>query len=179
MAPYTAGGSTAILYIEIGAAAIDIAITINREEIIQEFGQDGVIFWDILYGGYNIFTLGRGFFIPTTKTVNGLVRVPSFKVAIEKADEVANAIAKHGNQAEKLGYLQRVDELLNFLKSQKLANYANSIELYHKVLELKLKVERSLNLADIVVDITVKNGNLVVNNAISLGKIDFISNLPT
>ncbi|MEL6562567.1 MAG: hypothetical protein AAFQ94_30640, partial [Bacteroidota bacterium] len=179
LAPYTAGGSTAILYIEIGAAAIDIAITINREEIIQEFGQDGVIFWDILYGGYNIFTLGRGFFIPTTKTVNGLVRVPSFKVAIEKADEVANAIAKHGNQAEKLGYLQRVDELLNFLKSQKLANYANSIELYHKVLELKLKVERSLNLADIVVDITVKNGNLVVNNAISLGKIDFISNLPT
>ncbi len=180
-APITAGGSTALLYIEIGAAAIDIAITINRNEFENEFGVEAAQLWDATYGLYNLYMLGRGFglFNFTTTNVNGVARITDFQMAINQADQVATAVAQHGNHAEKIAYLTRIDELLNVLKSNSFSDVARANELVGKLLEFKLKVHRSMgSTANIIID----NGSLVFkqgSNQLGLSKIDFINNVPT
>lgn len=179
LAPVTAGGSTAILLIEVSAATIDIAITVNRTELDNYLGPEAAVVWDVLYGGWNLFTLGRGFFVPTMTTVGGIERISSVKVMIQRADEIASNVARHGNEAEKLAYLKRVDELLNVLRTPKFENVAHAQELFHAALDLRLKVERSLAITKPVVDIAVKDGHLVVNKLMSVGKIDYIASVPT
>ncbi|HEY9007906.1 MAG TPA: fibronectin type III domain-containing protein [Ohtaekwangia sp.] len=179
LAPLTAGGSTVIFAIEVSAAIIDIAVTVNRDELDKYLGPEAAVVWDVMYGAWNIFTLGKGFFVPTTTTVQGVARISGFRIMMQKADEVAEAIANHGNTAEKLAYLERLEELLNVLRTQKFSEVGHAAELFSKVLELKLKVERTLKTGETIITIIVKDGNLVVNNTLSLGKIDFIANVPT
>jgi len=179
LAPVTAGGSTVIFAIEVTAASVDIIVTTNRAELDSYLGEEAGVIWDVMYGGWNLFTLGRSFFVPTTKIVDGVERVSRFSIMMQRADEVANTIATYGNTTEKLAYIARLEELLNVLKTQKFNNVAKAAEMFSKVLELKLKIERTLKVTETIIDITVKDGNLVVKGTLSLGKIDFVGDVPT
>jgi hypothetical protein len=179
LAPVTAGASTAILIIEVTAATVDIAVTLNRDELNQRLGPEATVVWDVLYGGWNLFSLGRTFFVPATKVVDGVVQVSGFSMKMNKADELANAIVNHANTAEKLAYLERLDKLLALLRTGQYQKMAQATEMYFRILEIKMKVQRSLQAAETIIDITVREGNVVVNGGLSLGKVDLVANVPT
>ncbi len=181
-APVTAGGSTALLYIEIFAASIDIAITVNRSDFENEFGVEAAQFWDATYGLYRLYILGRGFglFNFTTTNVNGLTRITDFQLFTNKVEQAATSVIQHGNNAEKLDFLKEINKLLNALDNVNIRELAKASQMRDIVMGFRTKVLRSFGTtADIIVD----NGSLVYKQAngsqLGLAKIDFINNVPT
>ncbi len=182
LAPLTAGGSTIVLLIEVAAATIDIYMALNEDELRAKYGDGAITLWNATYGLYNFYQLGKGFgqfFKFNTKKVDGVDKVTSMQLQLDRLDELAENLIQTGDLERKTDFLNKVDELLTVLKTPAFANLVNKRQMFEKLLEVRFKVERTLgDFTNIIVDNTflvVKNqsgGNLAV------AKIDFIDNVP-
>ncbi|RZS93565.1 fibronectin type III domain-containing protein [Aquimarina brevivitae] len=184
LAPFTAGGSSAFLIIEVSAASLDIYMALNEDEIREKYGDNAITFWNATYGLYNLYAAGRGFGeffkINARQQSNGIVKISSVQLRLDQLDELATNLINADNLQDKLEFLENIEKYLKILRADTFANVAHKKQMFEKLLEVRLKVEKTLGeFSNIIID----NANLVVTRAdgtnLSLGKIDFIDDNPT
>ncbi|WP_109436581.1 Rossmann-like fold-containing protein [Aquimarina sp. AU119] len=185
LAPYTAGGSTAFLVIEVSAAVTDIVITINQDEFIEQFGQKSLVIWDGVYFLWNVYGLvrslgGSNFLKFESKTVKGELQISSFTLDMSKARKFADELINNGTTAQKLDFIAGIDKLIEAIKLGKADRIANITKVYEDLLTFRIRTLSSLEKASDGFDFGVKNGYLIINNVDNnypaLSKIDIVDN---
>jgi hypothetical protein len=169
LAPVTAGGSTTLMLIEIGAAVVDIHVAMNKAELEKKYG-DTVLAWEVLYAGYNLFMLGRNFFVPTRTNINGVSTITKITIEAKYTDEFAKAIATDATSLKKITQ-DGLDGIISVLKASDDGKNAKLIDVLSSLIEVRFKAQRAVGTTSQLNNIIVKNGELVIDG-LSLGAID-------
>ncbi|MDR0231211.1 MAG: hypothetical protein LBI82_03735 [Dysgonamonadaceae bacterium] len=175
LAPFTAGGSTTILYVELGAATIDIGVTLYENEVRSTtLGEIGINAWNVSYALWNTSLAIRSLaniLKFETATVGGLTRPTRMQVLVNQVFQWSEEAVSN---TDKIKLVNNIDNFIVFLrttlKEGKLTNAADIVEVQasiSKLLEIKLKIENSITT---VVPIVVDRGYLVVQG-VSVGEI--------
>ncbi len=177
LAPYTFGGSTSLMYVEVAAASIDIFFAIYEEEIAEELGPEAIKIWNSVYGIYNLYYLTTGAAKLLEYTLNSSSKISKIKINYDKIDDFVDEIkAMPLEKQEEI--LKHIDDAIYGFKN--ISGYQNTSEVFKVMLEVRFKVMS--NITDASTSLKIDQLNIVVTrntNTISLGKIDVDYGVPT
>jgi hypothetical protein len=177
LAAPTFGASTALFYVEVTAASIDIAFAIYEEEIAKELGPEVVQVWNSMYDIYNVCYLTSAMANLLEYTLNSSSKITNIKINYNKIDDFVADIKTQSLTKQK-EILKNIDKAIDGFKSIK--GYANTSEVFKVMLEVRFKVLS--NLTDASTSLKIDQLNLIVtrnSNTISLAKVDVKYGNPT
>ena len=173
LAPFTSGGT--LLALELTMSSVDIAITVvnynNPDAIDPKYNA----YWDAIYGIYNL-----------PKAVAGLKSVATgiFQFAVKEAGHIsAVKIIRSNiknfvndfqglNETERLAHLNAIDNLLETIATKLKSGGLNpdeirvSKKMYDMIFEARIKCQNIDQSLSSIIDITVDNGTILLNNGI-------------
>lgn len=174
LTPFTSGGS--LLVLELAMASTDILITVTNYNNPGAISPKYNAYWDAIYGIYNLpkavaglSSLGTGIFQFAIKEGKYIQSVKIIR------SNIKNFVSdfKDLNEAERLAHLNKIDNLLETLSTGIKGGTLNpneirvSKKMYDMILEARIKCQNIDNSLSSIIDITVDNSGLFLNNGIT------------
>jgi hypothetical protein len=174
LAPFTSGGS--LLVLELAMVSTDILITVTNYNNPDAISPKYNAYWDAIYGIYNLpkavaglsslatgifqFALKEGRYIQSVKIIRSNIKnfVTDFKGL---------------NETERLAHLNAIDNLLGTLSKGIKGGTLSpeeirvSKKMYDMIVEARIKCQNIDQSLSSIIDITVDNSGLLLNNGIT------------
>ena len=174
LAPFTSGGS--LLVLELAMVSTDIIITVTNYNNPDAISPKYNAYWDAIYGIYNLpkavaglSSLGTGIFQFAIKEGKYIQSVKIIR------SNIKNFVSdfKDLNEAERLAHLNKIDNLLETLSNGIKGGTLNpneirvSKKMYDMILEARIKCQNINQNLSSIIDITVDNSGLLLNNGVT------------
>jgi hypothetical protein len=173
LAPFTSGGT--LLALELTMSSVDIAITVinynNPDAIDPQYNA----YWDAIYGIYNLPKAAAGLKSAATGIFQFAVKeaghISAVKIIRANIKNFVNDF-QNLNETERLAHLNAIDNLLETISTKLKGGGLNpdeirvSKKMYDMIMEARVKCQNIDQSLSSLIDITVDNGAILLNNGI-------------